>query len=176
MRYLVLGLSICVFLGIISIGCGADNIQSGIGFRGGLFMPSDENIDFVWGSGLIYGVDYRYMFEGQKYGLDLTLEYFQKSTDILFLTAEYRLIPITASFVCFPIEGVNVYLGGGAGLYLGRIRWTYSASNSGFGLHLKGGFAFGKGFFIEGKYSFLAKVGDLDVGGTSFLVGYRIKI
>jgi hypothetical protein len=160
------------------MGCGADNIQSGIAFKGGLFMPSDENIDSVWGTGFVYGIDYRYMFEGQKYGLDLTIEYFQKSTDILYLfyTAKYTLIPITASFVYFPIEGVNIYLGGGAGLYLAKISWIYSASNSGFGLHLKGGLAFGNGFFIEGKYSFLAKAGDLDVTGANFLVGYRIKI
>ena len=139
-------------------------------------MPSDENLDDVWGSGLILGMDYRYMFEGQRYGIDFGLEYFQKSTDILFMTAEYSLVPITASFVYFPVEETGLYLGAGVGMYFAKIRWIYSASNSGFGLHLKGGFVFGKNFFVEGKYNFSAKAGQLDVGGASLLAGYRIKI
>jgi len=176
MKYLVIVYSLCILLGIASISYGTENIQSGVGFRGGLFMPSNEDIDSVWGSGLMFGMDYRYLFEGQRYGFDLGFEYFQKSTDILFVTAEYRLIPITASFVYFPIEKTGLYLGAGVGMYFAKIRWIYLASNSGFGLHLKGGFAFGKGFFVEGKYSFFAKAGQLNVGGASLSAGYRIKI
>jgi len=177
-KYLVVILGFCILLGLTSISYGIEeeNIQSGIGFKGGLFMPSDENLDNVWGSGLIFGADYLYIVPGQRYGLDFSFEYFQKSTDVIWMTAEYRLIPVTTSFVYFPSKDVNIYLGGGVGLYLAKIRWIYSASNSGFGLHLKGGFAFGKGFFIEGKYSFLAEAGDLNVGGINFLAGYRIKI
>jgi len=176
MKYLVIVCSLCIVLGIVPISYGTENIQSGIGFKGGLFMPSDEDIDLVWGTGFIFGMDYRYMFKGQKYGIDVNFEYFQKSTDILFLTAEYRLIPITASFVYFPAEEMGLYLGAGVGMYFAKIRWIYSASNSGSGLHLKGGFNFGKNFFIEGKYSFLAEVGQLNIGGASLLAGYRIKI
>ncbi len=178
MKHLVVIIGFCILLGLTSTSYSAENenIQSGIGFKGGLFVPSDENLNDVWGSGLIFGMDYLYMFQGQRYGFDFGFEYFQKSTDIIWMTAEYRLIPITASFVYFPSRDINLYLGGGVGLYFARIRWIYSASNSGFGLHCKGGFAFGKGFFIEGKYSLLAEVGDLNVGGGTVLAGYRVKI
>jgi hypothetical protein len=172
--------------------------KSGFGAKLGYFMPGDEDVKLIWGSGFIFGVDYLYAFP--PYGIDFGVEYFSKEEEKtafgITSKAEWRVIPLTATFLYFfsncpmclmPMrEGLSAYIGVGIGYYLTRVDvetplagiplFAGNAEESGIGFHVQGGFALGKNFFAEVKYSTVGLKGDIDknAGGFTIFVGYRL--
>ena len=167
---LVLG----IILGIVSMGACAEETQSGIGVKVGYFMPGDEEINNLLGSGLSYGADYLYSFPEKLYGVAFGIEYFSKS---IFPTLTLTITPITGSFLYFPTLEKNLYIGGGLGYYLATItaEGVDILSISVLGYHALAGYNFGGKFFVEAKYS-TANFEGLNIGGINVLAGYRLKI
>ena len=171
--------------------------KSGFGAKLGYFMPGDEDVKDIWGSGSIFGVDYLYAFP--PFGIDFGVEYFskveKKTAFGITSKAEWRVIPITATFLYFlsncpmclmPMrEGFSPYIGVGIGYYLTRVDvetplpgiplFAGNAEESSIGFHVQGGFTLGKNFFTEVKYSTAGIKDDIkeNAGEFTILVGYR---
>ena len=179
-------LAVGLILGLMSIA----QAQQESGFRAkvGYFMPSDTDVDNLWGSGFTFGVDYLYVFP--PYGIDFGAEYFSRddTRTLLGLTVkqDWRVIPVTATFLFFPAggEGFSVYGGGGVGWYLTRYGFDIAVPSltlfagtleeSGIGFHVQGGFTLGKNFLAELKWS-TAEIQNLgiNVGGWEVVAGYK---
>ena len=161
--------------------------KSGFAPKVGYFMPSDEDVEDIWGSDFTFGIDYLYAFP--PYGISFSAEYFAKEEKQTFFgitdKVKWRVIPLTATFLYFfpGREGFSPYIGGGIGYYLTKFEFEEdwgdipifagSAEESGVGFHAQGGFTLGENFFVEAKYS-TADVEGVEAGGFTILVGYRL--
>jgi len=163
--------------------------KSGLGAKVGYFMPGDNDVSDIWGSGLTLGADYLYAFP--PYGIDFGVEYFSKEKEetVFPITVKvgWRVVPVTASFLYFfpGRVGFSPYVGGGIGYYFAKLDAEIavvgipflagSAEGSGFGFHAKGGFTLRENLFAEVKYSIANLQDDIeaDAGGLTILVGYR---
>jgi len=186
LKRLMLILSLCVLLSIISTGASAETgggCQSGIAVKLGYFMPNDNVVNDIYGSGLILGADYLFTPPWKSYGFRVGIERFfrTKSTRIfgISINQNWSVIPVTGTLIYFPAPEKNFYIGGGFGFYSVRekmrIGWiSLSESEMALGFHFLGGFSFCQ-FFGEAKISH-AVVNDINAGGLSMLIGYRLKI
>lgn len=179
---LVVGLT----LGLMSVAQAQQ--ESGFKVKAGYFMPGDQDVDNLWGGGLIFGANYLQVFP--PYGIDFGAEYFSKerTQTLLGITVkqDWRVVPVTATFLFFPAggEGFSAYMGGGIGWYLTEYGldiaipsltlFADSSEESGIGFHVQGGFTLGKNFFAELKWS-TAEIENLgvNVGGLGIVAGYR---
>lgn len=160
--------------------------KSGFAAKVGYFMPGDEDVEDIWGSDFTFGVDHIWAF--QPYGIGIGAEYFSKEEkETAFgvtVKAEWRVIPLTATFLYFlpGREGIYPYIGAGIGYYLTKVEYEVgwmgvplfggSAEESGIGFHAQGGITLGKNLFAEAKYS-TADVEGVEAGGFTILVGFR---
>lgn len=162
-------------------------VNSGLRVKAGLFMPGDSDVADLYGNGLVFGVEYAYPFSNKPYGILGSIDYFPKgATETVYyggylyhVDHEWRVIPITFSFIYFPSVGKNYYFGGGIGNYsatldaeLRETGQSESESESGIGFHILAGYNFSGGFFGRVKYS-TADLEGTDAGGISFFGGYR---
>jgi len=179
-------LAVGLILGLMSIAQAQP--KSGFSVKGGYFMPSDTDVNDIWGSGFTFGAGYLYAFP--PYGIGFGAEYYSKQATVtvfpITATAAWRVVPVTATFLFFPSggEGFSAYMGGGMGYYLTKYDLEYayidiplfgaSWEESGIGFHVQGGFTLGENFFGEVKYS-MADIPDIGVnaGGFTILAGYR---
>jgi opacity protein-like surface antigen len=163
--------------------------KSGFAAKVGYFMPGDEDVEDIWGSGITFGADYLHLFS--PYGIAFGAEYFSKEEEVILIVSEkatYTVTPITATFLYFfpGGEGFSAYIGGGIGYYpvtievelgiLGIPLVAEDMEESGIGFHLQGGLNFGRNFFVEAKYSSAEiefDAGDINAGGFTVLAGYR---
>ena len=179
-------LAVGLILGLMSIA----QAQQESGFRAkvGYFMPGDTDVNDLWGSGFTFGADYLQVFP--PYGIDFGVEYFSKEETWTLLgwtvKEDWRVIPVTATFLFFPSggEGFSAYMGGGIGYYLtkygldiavpGLTLLAGSLEESGIGFHVQGGFTLGENFFAELKWS-TAEIENLglNAGGLGVVAGYR---
>lgn len=186
MKCLMLILSLCVLLSMVGIGTSAEaegGCQSGIAIKLGYFMPSDDDVNDIYGSGLTFGADYLHIFPWESYGIRVGIEGFfrTKTTRVFGLSIDqnWRVVPVTGTFVYFPTPEKDFYIGAGLGFYSVRekieILWISSSeSETALGLHFLGGFSF-RQFFGEAKISH-AVANSTNVGGLSVSVGYRLEI
>jgi len=186
MKLMLVLLTVVLILGLMNLAQAQP--KSGFSVKGGYFMPSDTDVNDIWGSSFTFGADYVYAFP--PYGIGFGAEYFSKEETwtLLGLTVkeDWRVIPVTATFLFFPSggEGFSAYMGGGIGYYLtkygvdiavpGLTLLAGSLEESGIGFHVQGGFTLGENFFGEVKYS-MADIPDMGVnaGGFTILAGYR---
>jgi len=194
LKRLMLILSLCILLSVVgtgisaAIGTGisleaAEGCQSGIAVKLGYFMPSDDDVSDFYGSGSILGADYLFTSPQESFGFRVGIErFFRTRTTRIFglsIKQNWSVVPVTGTFVYFPAPEKNFYIGGGLGLYSVRekikIGWiSASVSEMALGFHLVGGYSMCN-FFGEAKISH-AVVDDINAGGLSMLVGYRLKI
>jgi len=196
LKRLMLILGLCVLLGVFGIGTSAEaevgvgtsaeieeGCQSGIAVRLGYFMPIDDVVDDIYGSGLTFGADYLFTSPQESYGFRVGIErFFRTKTTRIFgfsIDQSWLVVPVTGTFVYFPAPEKNFYIGAGLGFYTVRekikILWISSSeSETALGFHLVGGYSVCN-FFGEAKISH-AVVDEINAGGLSMLVGYRLKI
>ena len=84
-----------------------------------------------------------------------------------------KMIPVVGSFIFFPDEEKNCYVGAEIDHYSCQISNGDSASESEIGFHVLGGYAFGNKLFAEAKHS-TADLEAVEAGGRTILLGYRI--
>lgn len=184
MKYLVLILILCIMLSITGVSVSAEEeSQSGIAIKLGYFMPSNDDVNDIYGGGLIFAADYLYVFQGTSYGISAGIERFHRAKTTLILgfsvDQSWLVIPVTGTFLYFPTPDRNLYIGAGLGYYsvketLEMLWIPLSESESALGFHLVGGYTI-HNFFGEAKISY-AVVDDVNAGGLSMLIGYRLKI
>ena len=186
LKCLMLILSLCILLSVVGMGTSAEaeeECQSGIAVKLGYFMPSDDDVNDIYGSGSIFGADYLFTSPWKSYGFRVGIErFFRTRTTRIFgflIHRHWSVVPITGTFVYFPAPEKNFYVGAGLGFYTVREKikmlWiSTSESEMALGFHLVGGYTMCN-FFGEAKISH-AVVDDINAGGLSILVGYRLKI
>jgi len=161
--------------------------KSGFAPKVGYFMPGDEDVEDIWGSGFNFGLDYLWAFP--PYGIGIGAEYFSKEKKEtaagVTAKAEWSVIPLTATFLYFfpGREDFSPYVGAGIGYYLAKVEYEVgwwgipifgvSEEESDVGFHVQGGITLGKNLFAEAKYS-TADVEGVEAGGFTILVGYRL--
>jgi len=172
---------VIIVIGIVPITVYAEEgIQSGIGVKLGYFIPGDDDVNEIYGSGLTFGADYLYLFLGKSFGANFGIEYFSKGRtsyiDGTPVDQSWAVASISGGFVYFPTSEKSFFIGLGMGNYsaketikVGGI--SISVSESALGFHLMGGYNFDS-FFGEVKISSV-DVDGVNAGGMSILAGYR---
>ena len=174
---IILMIGVCAFAEL-TIGTVEEGYGGGFRAKVGYFMPSDKDISDFWGSGLIFGGDYVYLFPYKSYGIAGGVDYFTRSqveeSEGEEIEVSWTVIPITGSFLYFLTEEKSIYVGAGIGYYSATIsaeveEITISGSESALGFHVMGGYNFGK-YFGEVKIS-SADVKGINAGGISLMIG-----
>jgi len=184
---MVVLLVVGLILGLMSVAQAQQ--ESGFKVKAGYFMPGDQDVKDIFGSDFTFGASYLYAF--LPYGIEFGAEYFSGEAGItvfpLTVKQEWRVVPVTATFLFFPSGGeeFSAYMGGGIGFYpvsydfdmeiLGVPFLGKPTNESVIGFHVQGGFTLGKNFFAEAKYSVANVENDIEVnaGGLTIVAGYR---
>jgi len=149
-------------------------VSSGFRVKVGLFVPTDNEVNDIYGSGPIFGADCLYLFPHKRYGVAVGLDYFYKSGFDGSVKQDRLVIPITGSFLYFLTEEKDLYLGAGFGYYSVRetkemTGTTTSESELGMGFHVVGGYNY-RNLFGEIKIS-SAPMDSGNAGGVSLMIG-----
>jgi len=176
MKLMLVLLTVVLILGLMNLAQAQP--KSGFSVKGGYFMPGDQDVEDIWGSGFTFGAGYLYVFP--PYGIDLSVEYFSKEEPWFGITYGWRVIPVDVSFLyLLPQMGLfSPYIGGGIEWAMARVDVEFGGvpflaeEESGLGIQVRGGFALQENFFAEAKYS-TVDVEGVNAGGFTILAGYR---
>lgn len=143
------------------------------GGKGGYFIPWNEGVKELFGSGFMLGgvIEYR----GTKSGLGLDFKYYSKTSEGL----RFSVLPITLTgyWQLYSEKNFRTYFGGGLGFSFITLANTEDSSDKinseGFELHTTGGVSF-KPFYFEISFSsvFADDYEEADMGGIILGFGF----
>ena len=155
-------------------------INSGLGIKGGWFLPTGGETDIIQTNGVIYGVDYLYIARGKSYGVDLGFLYSSNTQEEYYLedygwVSRWTVMAGEASLVWFPTRGKNLYIGAGAGYCKVQLSdaETSLLDQSGPAFHILGGYVVLNMLFVEIKYGNTRVEEDAGARGVSVHAGLR---